>query len=132
MVEGEDVFGASALESVQVLHLEVILDPLQFEPWSIRHQSFQVRFVQQIVDSFLVYLQVRAVDRELLSACVRLLFDHFEKEPYTSRDDAFVLAGLHHGNRLPLLVLAILVTFHRERLSGARLAVRKNGRVVTL
>ena len=42
VVEGEDVFGASTLKGVQVLHLEVILDPLQFQPRPIRHQSLQV------------------------------------------------------------------------------------------
>ena len=60
------------------------------------------------------------------------MFDHLEKEADATRDDALVLASLHHGNRLPLLILAILVPFHRERLSGACLAVRKNSRIVTL
>ena len=95
----------------------MILNPLQFQPRPIRHQSLQVRFIQQIVDPFFVDLQIRAVDRELLSACVRLLFDHFEKEAYATRYDTFVLTCLYHCDRLPLLILAILVPFHREGLS---------------
>jgi len=79
MVQCEDVFGGSALESVQIFDLKVVLVPLKFQAGPICHQSFQVRFVQQIVDSFFVDLEVTTVDCELLPTSTTFLLYHFKE-----------------------------------------------------
>ena len=52
-----------------------------------------------------------------------LLLDHFEEEANGPRHDALVLARLNDGDGLALVVLAVLVALHAERLARARLPV---------
>ena len=132
VVEREDVLGGAALERVQILHLEVVLVPLELQARPIRHQPLQVRLVQQVVHSFFVNLQIGAVDCELFPARATLLLDHLKEKANRARHNTLVLASFHHSNRLSLIVGTILVAFHGVGLSRARLAVGENRRVVPL
>ena len=91
-----------------------------------------MRLVQQIVHSFFIDLKVGAVYRELFMARATLLLYHLKQEPDRPRHNTLVLAGLHHGHRLPLVILAVLVPLHTERLARTRLPIGKNGRIVAL
>ena len=55
-----------------------------------------------------------------------LLFYHFEEEADGPRHDALVLARFDDGDGLALVVLAVLVALHAERLARARLPVSED------
>ena len=59
-------------------------------------------------------------------ASASLLLDHFEEEPNGPRHDTFVFTSLDDGDGLSLIILAILVALHAERLSRAGLSVGEN------
>ena len=80
VVKGKNVLGTPAFKSVEVLDLEMVLVPLQFETRSICHQSLQMTLVQQVIHSFFVDLQVGAIDSVLFASRSTLLFDHLEEK----------------------------------------------------
>ena len=132
VIQCQDIFGGSALKRIQILHLKVIFYPFKFKTRSIGHESLQMRFVQQIIYSLFVYLKIWTVDCELFAPGAALLFYHFKHKADASWYNTLILSSFHHRNRLPFIICTILVTFHRESLSGTCLAISKDGWVVAL
>ena len=132
VIECENVLSGATLERIQVLDLEVVFGPFEFKARSISHKSFQVRLIEQIVDSFFIDLKVRAVNCEFLPSGPALLLNHFKEESDRSWTYTFVFTGFDHRDRLAFFVLTILVALHRKGFSRASLAIGENRRIVTL
>lgn len=75
------IFHTLAFKSVEVLHREyIVLVPFQFKSGAFIDNTFNMTFVQEIVDLFFVNLEVTTVNGKLLFAEIGLLLDHIEEE----------------------------------------------------
>lgn len=100
VIERQDVLSRAALERVEILNGEEVLDELEFEARSISQNALEVRLVQQVVNFLLVDLQVRAVYSVLLKTDAGLPLDELKQHPNRPRYDSFVLTALDDSSWL--------------------------------
>jgi hypothetical protein len=89
-------------------------------------------FVQKVKYLLFVHLEVAAVNSEMFSSQVALLFNQIKKQSDRTGHDPFVWSSLNLCLRCSRLILLILITLHSVRFPTACLAIRKNSWVKSL
>lgn len=134
LVQGHDVVNCLTFESIEILYGEhIILVPLQLETRSVVDGRLHVALIEQVIDSLLINLQIRAIDGKSLFPGVRLLLNQVKKKPDRTRYDAFILTGFELcDGRLVCLDLLVLITLHGECFAAACLTISKHCGVIAL
>jgi len=126
-----------ALEGIKVADCELFfLGPPELQPFSLSNVLLlDFRGVKQIVYFFVINLQKRALDRNVLH--LLFIFDLFENLLDCSDRNSLVLRpelgrDFDISSSLILLLLSILVAFHRVCLSRTSLAVSEYSRMESI
>lgn len=107
MVERHNVIRGAALKGVEVFDCEVVvLVPTEFETRPIIGYLFESGLVQEIVDLFLVYLQVRTIDGEFLLLKVSLLLYQIEQVVDGTRHNTIIVHGMTGWCHMMLVMLS--------------------------